>query len=106
VEQFTSITLHRPNADAGDEVIGHITHGEHCENRNCHKQQRVGRRYHATPTGFCVIVEPTHYHTVDEAVRAIEDAMRGIPGRNPALTVEQDENWTEGVYLADHERSS
>jgi hypothetical protein len=99
MEQFTAITLRRPDADAGDEVIGWIRHGEHCEHRNCLKQQRAGRRYHATPAGFSITVTPTHYHTIDDAVRAIEDAMYGIPGRRPDLTVEEDTNWSEGSYL-------
>lgn len=99
MERITSIVLHRSNADAGPEVIGHITHGADCENRNCKQQQRCGRRYHATPMGFAVTVSPTHYHTVDDAVRAIEQAMEGIPGRRPELTVEEDTNWAAGAYL-------
>lgn len=98
MDQFTSIVVHRPHADDGAEVIGHITHGVHCENRNCKQQTRCGRRYHVTPMGFATTLTITHYHTIDEAINALEIAMRDIPGRRPDLPVEEDTNWSQGHY--------
>ena len=93
----TSAIYREATATHGREVIGHVGVGG-CENPACLAAMRDERPFHATPMGFAVTLDDYHFATREEAVRAIERAMIGVPGRRLDVGVGEDHAWRAGTY--------